>query len=451
MTSVPRFGTDGVRGVANTELTPEVVLALGRAAARTLGDGPFLVGRDTRRSGTSLFAALAAGLTAEGADVVDLGVIPTPGVANESAARRLPAAMISASHNPFADNGVKFFSAGGRKLPDQVEARIESQYTSLLGVTAADHLDQAPVGAGVGVVSDASAEARARYGDAMQAALEGRRLQGMKVVLDCANGAASAIAPATVRALGAEVVVLHDQPDGVNINDRCGSTHPGSLQEAVLRESAQLGLAFDGDADRCLAVDAAGQLVDGDQIMAMCAVDLRDRGRLAHDTIVVTVMTNLGFKLAMAEAGISVRETKVGDRYVLEALEEGGFSLGGEQSGHVIFTERAATGDGLLTGLAVMDLMCRSGRSLAQLASVMERLPQVLRNVSGVDRHRLDSAARLWDEVRSVESELAGRGRVLLRPSGTEALVRVMVEAPTAQQAEAAAARLCDVVRSELG
>ena len=372
-------------------------------------------------------------------------------VAGESAARNLPAAMISASHNPFADNGVKFFSAGGRKLPDQVEARIEAEYTRLLDVTAADHLDQAPTGGGVGLVTEGSRPAVSRYQASMEAALEGRRLGGLKVVLDCANGAASFVAPATVRALGAQVVVLHDVPNGVNINDGCGSTHPESLQAAVLREGAHLGLAFDGDADRCLAVDAAGVLVDGDQIMAMCAVDLRERGRLAKDTIVVTVMTNLGFKLAMADAGIEVRETKVGDRYVLEALEEGGFSLGGEQSGHVIFTERAATGDGLLTGLAVMDLMVRSGRSLAELASVMERLPQVLRNVSGVDRQRLESAQRLWDEVASVERELSGRGRVLLRPSGTEALVRVMVEAPTAELAEEAAARLCDVVRAELG
>ena len=446
---VPGFGTDGIRGVANAELTPEVVLALGRAAARTLGGGRFLVGRDTRRSGSLLFAALAAGLTAEGADVVDLGVLPTPGLAFESATLGLPGAMISASHNPYADNGVKFFSAGGRKLPDALESSIEAQYQVLLTVAASNHAGQAPTGAGVGVITDGG-QARRNYGAAMMTALEGRNLRGLKVVLDCANGAASQVAPEVVAALGAEVVVLHHEPDGININRACGSTHPESLQAAVVEQQAHVGLAFDGDADRCLAVDACGRRVDGDQIMAMCALDMRDRSRLDHDTVVVTVMTNLGFKLAMADAGIAVVETPVGDRYVLEALERGGYSLGGEQSGHVIFTERATTGDGLLSGLAVMDLMCRSGRSLADLASVMTRLPQVLRNVSGVQRARLDGAQRLWREVELVEAELAGRGRVLLRPSGTEDLVRVMVEAPTAAMAEAAAQRLCAIVATEL-
>ncbi len=449
MSDVPRFGTDGVRGVANAELTPEVVLALGRAAARVLGGQRFLVGRDTRRSGPLLFAALSAGLTAEGADVVDLGVLPTPGLAYESATLGLPGAMISASHNPYADNGVKFFSSEGRKLSDAVEASIEAEYRRLLGLTAADHSGSAPTGAAVGVITDGE-QARRNYAEAMIASLEGRSLAGRTVVLDCANGAASEVAPEVVRALGAQVMVLHNQPDGLNINDHCGSTYPELLQAAVIAHGAHLGLAFDGDADRCLAVDADGQMVDGDQIMAMCAVDLRERGALVHNTVVVTVMTNLGFKLAMADAGITVVQTKVGDRYVLEALEQGGFSLGGEQSGHVIFAERATTGDGLLSGLAVMDLMCRSGRTLADLASVMSRLPQVLRNVRGVQRSRLDGAQRLWREVELVEAELAGRGRVLLRPSGTEDLVRVMVEAPTAEAAEAATDRLCRMVAVEL-
>ena len=449
MSDVPRFGTDGVRGVANAELTPEVVLALGRAAARVLGGHRFLVGRDTRRSGPLLFAALSAGLTAEGADVVDLGVLPTPGLAYESATLGVPGAMISASHNPFADNGVKFFSSEGRKLSDAVEASIEAQYRRLLGLTAADHTGSAPIGGAVGVITDGE-QARRNYAEAMIASLEGRTLAGLTVVLDCAHGAASEVAPDVVRALGAQVVVLHNQPDGLNINDHCGSTYPQLLQAAVIANGAHLGLAFDGDADRCLAVDGDGQMVDGDQIMAMCAVDLRERGALTHNTVVVTVMTNLGFKLAMADAGITVVQTKVGDRYVLEALEQGGFSLGGEQSGHVIFAERATTGDGLLSGLAVMDLMCRSGRTLADLASVMSRLPQVLRNVRGVQRSRLDGAQRLWREVELVEAELAGRGRVLLRPSGTEDLVRVMVEAPTAEAAEAATDRLCRMVAVEL-
>ncbi len=449
MSEVPRFGTDGVRGVANAQLSPEVVLALGRAAARVLGGTRFLVGRDTRRSGPLLFAALSAGLTAEGADVVDLGVLPTPGLAYESATSGLPGAMISASHNPYADNGVKFFSNEGRKLSDAVESSIEAEYRRLLGLTAAEHSGSAPTGASVGTITDGE-QARRNYAEAMIASLEGRTLDGLTVVLDCAHGAASVVAPEVVRALGAHVVVLHNQPDGLNINDHCGSTYPQLLQAAVTAHGAHLGLAFDGDADRCLAVDADGQMVDGDQIMAMCAVDLRQRGALAHNTVVVTVMTNLGFKLAMADAGIAVVQTNVGDRYVLEALEQGGFSLGGEQSGHVIFTARATTGDGLLSGLAVMDLMCRSGRTLADLASVMSRLPQVLRNVGGVKRSRLDGARRLWREVELVEAELAGHGRVLLRPSGTEDLVRVMVEAPTAEVAEAATDRLCRMVAVEL-
>jgi phosphoglucosamine mutase len=283
------------------------------------------------------------------------------------------------------------------------------------------------------------------------AAIEGRRLDGMSVVIDCANGAASAVAADVLRRLGAEVHVIHATPTGVNINESCGSTHPESLQAAVVARGAHAGLAFDGDADRMLAVDASGALVDGDQIMAAVALDMRANGRLADDTVVVTVMSNLGFKLAMADAGLRVVETKVGDRYVLEALEEGSFSLGGEQSGHLIFRDRATTGDGLLSGVTLLDLMARTGKPLAELVSVMTRLPQVLKNVKGVDRTRLDTATALWDDVRAVESELAGRGRVLLRPSGTEALVRVMVEAPTAQLAESACDRLCATVQRELG
>ena len=452
-----RFGTDGVRGVANAELTPELTLALGRAAARVLGTigGPrsaVLVGRDTRRSGSLLTAALTAGITAEGLDVVDLGVLPTPGVAHASAMAGLPAAVISASHNPFADNGIKFFSAGGRKLPDDVEARIEAELDRLLGVVSGDagHERGVPIGAAVGELRPSHAE-REAYEAALVGALEGRRLDRIRVVIDCANGATSAVAPNVLRALGATVIVLHASPDGVNINDGCGSTHPGDLQAAVVREKADLGLAFDGDADRMLAVDNSGALVDGDHLIAMLAVDFRDRGVLAHNTVVVTVMTNLGFKIAMRSKGIAIVETKVGDRYVLEAIEAGEFSLGGEQSGHVIFREHATTGDGTLSGLLVADLIQRSGRSLAEHATVMSRLPQILRNVAGVERSRLDGADALWAMVRREEAALGETGRVLLRPSGTEPLVRVMVEAPTAASAEAVCARVCEAVERELG
>jgi phosphoglucosamine mutase len=453
--NIPRFGTDGVRGVANAELTPEVVTALGRAAARVLGAHAvgtarvtFLVGADTRQSGPLMLAALSAGLMAEGCDVIDLGVLPTPAVALASAQRGLPAAMISASHNPFQDNGIKFFQVGGRKLDDAIESQIDAIYIGLLDGSGGSR--SASVGAAVGTLVTDDGAAAAAFAEAMRASLQGRRLDGLKVVLDTANGALSAMAGPIVSSLGASVVVLHDSPNGVNINEGCGSTHLQSLQAAVVQHGAHLGLGFDGDADRCLAVDAHGVIVDGDQIMAMLAVDLHSSGRLVDDTVVVTVMTNLGFKLAMAERGVNVVETKVGDRYVLEALEAGSFTLGGEQSGHVIFTDVASTGDGLLTGLLVMDLMSRSGRSLADLGSIMERLPQVLRNVKGVDRSKLDGAAGLWSEVAAVETELAGRGRVLIRPSGTEALVRVMVEAPTAELAESATARLCAVVEREL-
>jgi phosphoglucosamine mutase len=449
--SIPRFGTDGVRGVANSELTPEVVMALGRAAARVLPGGTFLVGRDTRRSGPQLFGALAAGLAAEGANVIDLGMLPTPAVALASAQRGLPAAMISASHNPFQDNGIKFFSAGGRKLDDAVEQQIDAIYADLLTKSGSQPAGTTElIGDKVGDVtidSDVSVHA---YKSHVAAAIDGRTLSGLKVVIDCANGALSEVAEDVLVSLGAVVTVLHNTPNGININAGCGSTHLESLQAEVVRVGADLGLGFDGDADRCLAVDGAGELIDGDQIMAMLALDMRDRGHLADDTVVVTVMTNLGFKLAMNERGVKIDETKVGDRYVLEALERGSYSLGGEQSGHVILTEFATTGDGLLTGVVVMDLMARSGKSLAELGGVMNRLPQVLRNIRGVDRTKLDGATVLWDEVRKAETEMAGKGRVLIRPSGTEALVRVMVEAPTAEIAESVTAQLCAVVEREL-
>jgi phosphoglucosamine mutase len=451
MKAVPRFGTDGVRGVASTELTPEVVLALGRAAARVLPGGTFLVGADTRRSGPQLFGALAAGLTAEGANVVDLGVLPTPAVALASRTTNLPAAMISASHNPFQDNGVKFFAGGGRKLTDAVEHKIDRAYTELLlragamSVEAATHS-----GTDVGWVREDRRDGVDAYKAHVIAAVGEPRMHGLKVVLDCANGAASAIAGEVFEHLGATVRVLHNKPDGVNINAECGSTHMGSLQAEVIRWGADLGLALDGDSDRCLAVDRNGSIVDGDQIMAMLTLDMRQRKQLAKDTVVVTVMTNLGFKLSMAERGVNVVETKVGDRYVLDALDKGRYSIGGEQSGHVIVTKHGMTGDGLLTGALVADLMVRSGVDVHDLGAVMERLPQVLRNVPNVDRSRLDDCSVLWAEVNRVESELAGKGRVLIRPSGTEPLIRVMVEAPTELLANTATDHLCRVVQREL-
>jgi phosphoglucosamine mutase len=453
---VPNFGTDGVRGLANVELTPEYALVLGRAAARVLGKECWAIGRDTRRSGPMLEAAFAAGLASEGSDVVSLGVSPTPEVAWWSASEKAPAAVISASHNPFADNGIKIFSAGGRKLADEAEARIESEIRKL-GISAAAAAvgavtgDEPPTGEGVGNI--VSYSAHAGYGGAVAASIEGRRLDGLRVVVDCANGAATAVAPDLLRSLGAEVEVVHGTPDGRNINDRCGSTHPSDLQLAVHTHRAEVGVAFDGDADRVLFVDGHSRVVDGDQTMAICAIDLAARDLLAHNTVVVTVMTNLGFRLAMAERGINVVDTKVGDRYVLEALEAGGYALGGEQSGHVIFRDLATTGDGLLTAVQLLDVVVRSGRSLGMLADdAMTRLPQVLKNVrvSG-STPAAELAERLARDVAHVEDELGELGRVLVRPSGTEPLVRVMVEAPTEVQAEAAASRLVSALESLAG
>ena len=455
-----RFGTDGVRGVANSELTPELVLALGRAAAAVLGGPRFLVGRDTRRSGALLHSALAAGLMSEGLDVVDLGVIPTPGVAARSAAAGVPAAVVSASHNPFPDNGVKLFGAGGLKLEDTVEERIEARLAELLsgpgpgsgmagGLPAAG--SAALVASGVGTAAT-DGEVLPWYRARLVESLQGRRLDGLTVVLDCANGAASAVAPEVFAAGGARVVAtLAASPDGTNINDGCGSTDPSGLVSAVRSEGADVGLAFDGDADRVIAVDATGRVVDGDRLLALFALDLRSRGLLAEDTVAVTVMTNLGFHRAMGAAGISVHTTDVGDRNILAAIDAHGWSLGGEQSGHLVFRDLATTGDGVLSGLLLADLLVRRGRSLAGLAGeVMESLPQVLRNVVVSDRAGLPDVPAVWDEVAAVESELGDDGRVLLRPSGTEPLVRVMVEASTEQAASSAADRLEAVVRRAL-
>ncbi len=443
-----KFGTDGVRGVANADLTPELALALGRAAARVLDGDRFAIGRDTRRSGPMLEAALCAGLVSEGVDVELLGVAPTPEVAWWSVTAGAPAAVVSASHNPFADNGIKLFAAGGRKLADDVEERLEGELQRLLGEAARIGPPNAPTGAGVGAVRAVSASAHAGYRAAVSGTLGGRDLAGLRAVVDCAHGSASVVAPGVLSDMGVEVEVIHAEPDGTNINAACGSTHPQELARMVAARGANVGVAFDGDADRVLLVDAAGDLVDGDHIIAICAIDRYERGALAGDTVVVTVMTNLGFRLAMDKRGIHVVETQVGDRYVLEELESRHLHLGGEQSGHVIFRDLATTGDGLLTALQVLDVVVRSGRSLADLAGeAMTRLPQVLRNVR-VARRDPAVAERLAGAIASVETRLGDHGRVLVRPSGTEPLVRVMVEAPTEEEAKAAADELVEAVES---
>ena len=433
-----------MRGVANTELTAETVMALGRAAARVLGGRRFVVGRDTRRSGPLLCSALAAGVAAEGLDVVDLGVVPTPTVAFASQEMDSAAAVVSASHNPFPDNGVKLLAAGGRKLSAEVERRLEEEAARALapgrGAGVGDR--PAPTGEGVGAIGG-DRRLVDRYVEHLVGSIEGRRLEGLRVALDCANGAASELAPEVLSRLGAGLEVIHAAPDGTNINSGCGSTEPSSLREAVRGTGADLGLALDGDADRVVAVDHRGELVDGDHLLALCALDLRARGRLRGDTVVVTVMANLGLRQSLAEQGLAVHETPVGDRYVLEALDAGGWSLGGEQSGHLVFRDLATTGDGILTGLQLLDLVHRRGRPLADLAEdAMRRVPQVLRNVPVADREALARSDAVQEELARVEAELGDRGRVLLRPSGTEPLVRVMVEAPTEEQAQAAADRL---------
>ena len=477
---VTTFGTDGIRGAANFELTAEVAVAVGRAAVKVLGGSTWLVGADPRLSGPMLVAALSAGLASAGADVVDLGVVPTPAAAYHSQRDGMPAAVVSASHNPFTDNGIKLFAAGGLKLSDDVEARIALRLRSGEGGGGGgggegggdsggggDGGGEGGGGSSGGAVSADAPTWRDRacvgrierhpgpleaYADHVIASLGGRRLDGMRLVIDCANGAASDVAPRVLRALGASVRVLAAQPDGTNINAGCGSTHPDDLQALVVAEGADAGLAFDGDADRVVAVDHVGGLIDGDQILAVCAADRHRRGRLAGGAVVVTVMSNLGLRSALGALGIRVVETQVGDRRVLEALDVEGLSLGGEQSGHVVFRDLATTGDGLLTGVQLLDVVARSRRTLTELvAAGMTRLPQVLRNVRVADRDALSRASEVWEAVAGSQAELGATGRVLLRPSGTEPLVRVMVEASTEEEAAAVAERLSCVVERVLG
>ncbi|HEY3712751.1 MAG TPA: phosphoglucosamine mutase [Amycolatopsis sp.] len=436
------FGTDGVRGLANAELTPELALSLAASAARVLAahdrsHRPIaVVGRDPRASGEMLEAAVVAGLASAGADVLRLGVLPTPAVAHLVGALDADlGVMISASHNPMPDNGIKLFAAGGHKLPDGIEDEIEAGLSSEV---------VRPTGSGVGRVSDVS-DALDRYVEHLLSATP-HPLAGLKVVVDCANGASSVAAPEAYRRAGAEVVALHAEPDGININEHCGSNHPDLLRAAVVEHGADLGIAHDGDADRCVAVDAAGELVDGDQIMAVLALALAEEGELVKDTLVATVMSNLGLHLAMKANGITVVTTAVGDRYVLEELRASGLALGGEQSGHVVLPAHATTGDGLLTALRLMARMAATGKPLAELAAVMNRLPQVLVNVPVADKAAVAASVEVRDAVGEVEAELGEEGRVLLRPSGTEQLVRVMVEAPSPATAQAAADRLAGVV-----
>lgn len=446
------FGTDGVRGLANGEvLTASLALDLSFSAARVLlnhreyqaqrpsGRPMAVVGRDTRISGEFLQAAVMAGLASAGVDVIDLGVIPTPGIAHLTDAMGADlGVVITASHNPMPDNGIKFLQRGGVKLDDALEDEIQA----LLG-----RQDDRPTGGEVGRISSHST-AVLEYAAHLNRTLT-KPLAGLTVVIDCAQGAASASAPLALENAGAKVVAIHHTPTGLDINEGSGATHVEALQRAVVEHGADCGFAFDGDADRCIGVDHQGTVVDGDQLIAIMAEALQEQGRLPHDTVVVTVMSNLGFLKAMQERGIAVRQTAVGDRYVCEEMRAGGFGLGGEQSGHIIMSEHATTGDGTLTALHVLQRMAETGRSLADLAAVMTRFPQVLINVPGVDKSRTDDA-ELLAAVEAEEKELGDAGRILLRASGTEPLVRVMVEAETQQRAQDVAERLADVVRRRL-
>ncbi|MEV8268634.1 phosphoglucosamine mutase [Microbacterium sp. NPDC076911] len=450
---MPLFGTDGVRGLANGPLTAELALSLAQATAVVLGQGrtaearraegkrlTAVVARDPRISGEFLSAAVAAGLASSGVDVLDAGVLPTPATAYLIADIDADfGVMVSASHNPAPDNGIKIFASGGVKLPDVVEQRIEA-------AMAADKLQ--PTGAAVGRIRR-FADAEDRYVVHLLASLP-HSLDGLHVVLDCAHGAASGVSPETFRDAGARVTVIGADPDGLNINDGVGSTYLDVLSEAVVGAGADVGIAHDGDADRCLAVDAAGNIVDGDQIMAILAVAMKERGALVEDTLVTTVMSNLGLHRAMQAHGIRVETTAVGDRYVLERMNEGSYSLGGEQSGHVIMSEFATTGDGLLTGLHLVAEMARTGKTMAELASVMTVFPQVLINVRGVDREGVSTDEIVQDAVARATARLGLSGRVLLRASGTEPLVRVMVEAESAEAAAEIAEGLAAIVADRL-
>ena len=440
------FGTDGVRGRANDDLTPELALAVASAAARVIIDADHshrpvaVVGRDPRASGEMLEAAVIAGVTSEGVDALRVGVLPTPAVAYLTSAYDADfGVMISASHNPMPDNGIKIFGPGGHKLDDATEDRIEELLNQGPG--------SRPTGAGIGRVVDAE-DALDRYLRHVGKALT-TRLDELTVIVDCAHGAASAAAPRAYRAAGANVIPINAEPDGLNINDGCGSTHMEQLRAAVVSHGADLGLAHDGDADRCLAVDASGRVIDGDAIMVILALAMRDAGELASNTLVATVMSNLGLHLAMRAAAIEVRTTGVGDRYVLEELRAGEYSLGGEQSGHIVMPALGTTGDGIVTGLRLMSRMAQTRSSLAALAEPMQTLPQVLINVQVTDKATVADAPSVRSAVAEAEAELGDTGRILLRPSGTEQVVRVMVEAADEDTARQLAVRVAESVSNQ--
>lgn len=444
------FGTDGVRGTANAVLTAELALELSVAAAHVLGEtGDFtdrrpvaVVGRDPRASGEFLEAAVVAGLASAGVDVVRVGVIPTPGLAWLVSEHNYDlGVMLSASHNAMPDNGIKFFARGGVKLDDAVEDAIEAQMNQPW---------TRPLGGNVGRVHDGSHLLEGYISHLVSSLSETHALQGVKVVLDCANGASSVTAREAFEAVGAEVIAIHSEPDGLNINLNCGSTHMEDLQAEVVKQQAHFGLAFDGDADRCLAVDHEGNVVDGDQILLILGIALKESDMLPGGTVVATVMSNLGFMHAMKAAGINVDVTKVGDRYVLESMNANGFGLGGEQSGHVVMSAFATTGDGVLTGLHLAARVARTGKTLQELASLMTRLPQVMINVPNVDKSRAGLDPQVKQAVIQASQQLGDSGRVVLRPSGTEPLVRVMVEAATEEEARAVAQDLAEVVKREL-
>ncbi len=441
------FGTDGVRGVANKEITADFSLKLAQASAivlgaqsRERGERPrAVIAKDPRVSSDYIVAAVSAGLASSGVDVFDAGVLPTPACAYLTADLGADfGVMVSASHNPATDNGIKFFSRGGHKLPDDVEDQIEAQFGKAL----------LPIGEGVGEISRFS-DAEDRYLIHLLSAMR-NSLDGLKIVVDCAHGAASAISPQAFTDAGAKVIVIGADPDGTNINSGYGSTHLSALQAAVVENKADLGIAHDGDADRCLAVDENGKIIDGDKILAVLALAMKQRGELARGTVVTTVMSNLGFKVAMQKAGINVVETAVGDRYVLEQMRKEGYTLGGEQSGHIIFSQYATTGDGILTGMQLAAELAASGKKLSELTSIVETYPQVLINVAGVDKSKVDSDSELRALVSKATEELGESGRVLLRASGTEALVRVMVEAKEMGDAQGWAERIAVVVEQRL-
>jgi phosphoglucosamine mutase len=443
---VLRFGTDGVRGDAENDLTSPLVVALGSAIARVMQPDRVLIGLDTRESGLRIEVELAIGLNAEGVEPVSLGVLPTPAIAFAAATEGVPAAIVSASHNRWSDNGVKVVGPDGRKLPDATEAAIEAELDRILALARPSHTygDLEPSFDFDEVRADA-------YVQHLLSTLAGRGLDGLDIVLDCANGAGFDVGPRVLRAAGATVHVLHAEPNGRNINDECGSTYPAALQRAVVERGAALGLALDGDGDRVLAVDERGELIDGDQIMTMTAIDMHSRGELRNDAIAVTVMSNLGLRRALLDAGIGVVETPVGDRHVVAAMQAQDLVLGGEQSGHIVYAQYATTGDGLLTGLRVADLLQRTKRPLSELAAQMTHVPQVLVNVRVARRVDVGSSKALTEAVRRIERELGDTGRVLVRGSGTEPLVRVMIEADEQSVADSAAAELRAVVVSEFG